>query len=315
MKEVSQCLFCGSLRQKLRYRAGDRMFPIGSQYNLQECADCGLLYLNPQPTAAELAAHYPSNYYSFEGDRAEDVRFARWYRAIYGPGSTPLERLRYLPYKIVLRTMIGRRGQRVLDVGCGSGHYLAMAQKILGFDGYGVEPNAYDKEFALTHGLRIFNCTLEEAAFADDFFDAITLNHVFEHISDPLSTLCELRRILKPGGTLVISVPQKKCALYWLFGRQWHQLDVPRHLFVPSRNNLAKVVHSTGFQITHIRYNGRPENFLQTLHYWWCDLRGRPTDLQHWAPPRIAFWACLPLAYLSNYARVGDQIEMFLSKT
>jgi len=313
MKIVSECLFCGSPRHVFRFQAPDRWFEVPGLYKMYECRDCGLLFLNPQPTPLELAAHYPAGYYSFEGERPDvgcgsghflamtkkvlkveaygvepysydDARDEQVYEALYGRNSSFLKRLRFSPYRVVLRTMVGRPGQRVLDA--------AFAEK---------------------NNLRIFQGTLEQASFPDNFFDVITLNHVFEHLDDPRPTLRELRRILKHGGTLILAVPQRSCLLYWLFGRSWVQLDVPRHLFLPSRKNLEDLAVSLGFKTKGVRYNGRPEHMLDTLYYWRNGILGRKRYLYQHKRGQLAFRALLPLAYLFNFLRVGDQIELLLT--
>ena len=313
MKIVSECLFCGSPRHVLRFEAPDRWFEVQGLYKVFECSDCGLLFLNPQPTPEELAAHYPSGYYSLEGDRPGDLRDEQFYEALYGRNSSLLKRIRFSPYRLVLRTMIGRAGQRMLDVGCGSGHFLAMAKRVLNVETYGVELFGFDAAFAEKNNLKIFQGTLQQAAFPDQFFDVITLNHVFEHIADPRSALRELRRILKDGGTLILAVPQKACVLYWLFGKSWVQLDIPRHLFVPSRKNLEALAISLGFKLRGVRYNGRPEPMLDTIFYWQNGIRGRKRYLPEHKSSQLAFRAMLPFAYLFNFLRIGDQIELLLT--
>ena len=119
----------------------------------------------------------------------------------YGENTSRWKKLLFAPYRPVLRTLAGRRRQRVLDVGCGSGHYLAIAQRVLGVEAYGIEPYSYDKNFAENNHLDIFNGTLEEASYPDAFFDVITLNHVLEHVSNPAATFSELRRFSAQVGS------------------------------------------------------------------------------------------------------------------
>jgi len=72
---------------------------------------------------------------------------------------------------------------------------------------YGVEPGNFDKEDVKKHGLNVVKGTLEEAHYPDNYFDVITMNHVFEHVYNSSDTMKELKRILKPNGTLIIAVP------------------------------------------------------------------------------------------------------------
>jgi len=314
MPSASACLFCGSARHELRFRASDRWFPVHGVFNMRQCLDCGLLFVCPQPSADALAAHYPPDYYAFEGERPDDRRDAALYELFYGERPRALRKLLALPYRPVLRTMPGGRGARLLDVGCGSGHFLAIAKKVLQADAFGVEPWSYNAAFAAREGLNIFPGTLEQAAFPDAFFDAVTLNHVFEHLPDPRAALNELRRILKPGGTLVVGVPQSRCLLYWLFGKHWWQLDVPRHMFVPSSANLLALATRAGFIVQRIRYNSTSTSLLATFYCWRNAAFGREAYLRDFRQRPLAFRALLPLAYLLNLLRIADQIEIVLTR-
>jgi len=313
---MTECLFCDSLNIEFCFRGSDRQFEIEGVYEIYKCKDCGLLFLNPPPSASTIGAHYPRNYYSLEGERPDEARTEKIYEALVGPQTSLIKKLAFLPYRPLFRTLCGRAGQRVLDVGCGSGHFLAIARKTLNVEAYGIEPYAYNESFATTNNLNIYNGKLEDANFQDGFFDVITLNHVLEHVENPRQTLRELRRILKPGGTLILGVPQSRNVLYWLFGTHWLQLDVPRHLFIPSTANLAALARREGFTVKRVRYNSIPDGIRGTLHYW----RTRKSKVylsqvakDNPVSARLTFWALLPISYLFNLFRVSDQIEMFLT--
>lgn len=311
MSDSPECLFCGRSDTKFCFRGHDRWLGIEGSYNVFRCAACRLLFLHPQPSPEQLARHYPSNYYAFQGERTEDRRHERLYANLYGPQSSALRRLVFSPYRPLLRSLPSARGGRLLDVGCGSGHFLATARKILGADVYGVEPYSYDATFAERNKLSIFNGTVEQAEFPDAFFDVITMNHVFEHLRCPRSTLRELRRIIKPGGEVIIGVPQSRSLLYWIFGSRWWQLDVPRHLFVPCARNLKTLAEGSGFTVRRVRYNSTPESILASFNYWRRDIFHR-SGISEYKPARTSFVALLPLAYALNLLRIGDQIEMTL---
>jgi ubiquinone/menaquinone biosynthesis C-methylase UbiE len=278
---------------------------------MSRCDDCGLLFLNPQPTPEQLSEHYPADYYSYDADIPNEALYTRLYQTYFGPTRRILDRLAFLPYRLVLRTMVGGPGQKVLDVGCGSGQYLAMLKKVHDVAAYGVEPYSFNPHFARENGLQIFNGSLEDAQFPDAYFDGITLNAVFEHLPDPAATLRELRRIMKPNGSLVIMVPQSRCLLYWLFGKHWWQLDVPRHLTIPSANNLRQLAEATGFRVRSVRYNSTPTSIMATLFYWRTQSQGKYFHEfgGHW----WAFRALLPVSWLLNALRIGDQFEMILT--
>jgi SAM-dependent methyltransferase len=314
MKPIAECLFCGSTKQEFRFQASDRWHEVEGRFNVHQCSDCGLLFLNPQPSGEEIAAHYPTTYYSLQSTVPDQARDQRLYEIFYGRNSNPLRKALYLPYKPVLRTLVGDSGQSILDVGCGAGHFLATAKKIRGMKAFGVEPYAFNRTFADENDLDIFSGSLESAGYPDNCFDVITLNHVFEHVSNPRSTLQELKRILKPGGTLIIGVPQSECFLYRVFGRCWKQLDVPRHLFVPSSTNLKAIAEATGYKVKKLRYNSMPSSIMGTLFYWQNDRGKRKRYLHQFKEGKLLFFALLPFSYFCNLLRIGDQVEISLTK-
>lgn len=116
-----------------------------------------------------------------------------------------------------------------LDVGCSSGSVLKVAGAC-GFDIHGVEPAAKAAATAQTvPGAKIFNGFLHEAAYPDNHFDIITLFEVIEHLTDPISLVKEINRILKPGGTLVIGTGNADSWTVQALGSKWEYFDIRLH--------------------------------------------------------------------------------------
>ncbi|OQX21931.1 MAG: hypothetical protein BWK75_02055 [Candidatus Altiarchaeales archaeon A3] len=143
-----------------------------------------------------------------------------------------------------------------MDVGCGNGAFLYNLKKINpSGEYYGVEPGNFDEEDIKTHGLNVIRGTLEYAHYQDNYFDVITLNHVFEHVLNPSETMKELKRILKPGGILIIAVPNLNSLAYKIFGKFFYQLDVPKHLFHYYDKNLKIYASKFNLKVEKMRYS------------------------------------------------------------
>ena len=316
MTRVESCDLCGSKEFEPLFSAHDRMYNVAGDYCVKKCKKCGLFFIDPQPTATKLAEHYPpSKYYSLE-EKLSPLKkrlVILLYKTYYsGNGSSVLKLALFPLYPLVRFTRISPSG-RTLDVGCGSGKFLVY-MKYFDMDCYGVEPGKFDERFAKENGLKIKNCNLLEADYPDNYFDVITLNHVFEHSTRPTETMKKLHKLLKPQGTLVIAIPQSSCLAYRIFGRHWVQFDIPRHLFIFQVKTIKEYARKTGFKIEKIRFNSTSFQFLGSLFY----LRNRGkerflSDTKVFENPLLVFLAT-PFAYFCNLLQIGDQIEIILRK-
>ena len=242
MKHVP-CNFCGSNDAIERYLLKDWQTKKEDTFQLVQCQKCGLLYLNPQPTWEELEGYYPEEYRPYV-QTPEGGRSTIMVRA---------ERTGWRRRAKVLLTY--KLGGRLLDIGCATGEFLAEMELHSGWDCYGVEPVAFAANYARkkTHA-QIFGGTVLEAHYPSDFFDVVTLWDVLEHVPDPVSIFYEARRILKPGGMLVICTPDPDSVMARWFGSNWFGLDAPRHLYDFSKSILVRRLGQENFNRVEIKY-------------------------------------------------------------
>jgi len=121
-----------------------------------------------------------------------------------------------------LLSVLGRRASEVklLDVGCSSGAFLLAAREI-GLEAEGVEISPEAADAARRAGFRVFTGLLEDAAYPDASFDAVTLIEVLEHLREPRALLAECRRILRPGGVLLATTPNGASWTARAMGASW----------------------------------------------------------------------------------------------
>lgn len=310
MKKIKKCDLCGHEDFIYLFSNHDGMYNIAKKYSLYKCKNCGLIFLNPQPNKKELLKHYPSKkYYSLT--KTSNL-FNKIYKIYFGK---KFLRFLLLPLSPFLRSLITIKGGNLLDVGCGKGDFLSIV-KPLGMNCYGVEPNDFDKDFMKKNKLNIFQGNLNEANFLPNFFDVITMNHVFEHMHQPSKMLKELYRILVPGGTLILATPISNALLFKIFGKFWVQLDTPRHLFIYSVSNLKQYANKVGFEVINIRYNSKPFQFIGTIFYLLNKNKTNKKYLQEskLIKSKILFLLFLPFCYIFNLFKIGDQVEIILKK-
>jgi len=137
-------------------------------------------------------------------------------------------------------------GARLLDVGCGAGEFLAHA-RVLGWNVTGLEVDPGAAKLAATLGIEVVQAPLEHAGIPSTSFDAVTMNHVIEHLHDPEATLREVHRVLRPGGVLWLATPNIDSPLLRRIGARWRGLEPPRHLLLFNRRALSAMLEAAGF--------------------------------------------------------------------
>lgn len=246
------CFICGNPGGFIpRYRG---LIVDGRSYDIAFCPSCGLGRTDPFLDEQTLKAIYSSTNY-----REDDS--ARFF--------TPIEKVIGL-FKVQRRKRVeelSRKGA-ILDIGCARADFLAlMASK--GWDVTGTELDERTEERGRKLGMDLRAGTLEEIRFPDRRFDAVTLWHVFEHMKDPAWAVGEIRRILKPGGLLVIAVPNIGSWQARLAARHWFHLDPPYHLYHFSAKNLKRLLENSGFEIVrerHFSLEFNPYGYVQSIY-------------------------------------------------
>jgi len=136
---------------------------------------------------------------------------------------------------------------RLLDYGCGAGAF-ARWMSVHGFDSVGLEPFSLG-EPREDRNLRLVGGPLAEVEASLGTFDVITMWHVLEHLHEPVDVLSRLRRLLRPEGVLIVSVPNFASWQSRLFRGGWFHLDPPRHLLQFEAATLGDCLGRAGFEI------------------------------------------------------------------
>jgi SAM-dependent methyltransferase len=229
------------------------------------CGSCGLGYTVPRPSPEELAAYYPDSYVPYqEPSPRTTVRQrlgARIDAARFSAG------LRFGAFRVLTRSQSGR----LLDVGCGRGDLASwFAQR--GWSVAGVEPAEDAVRQAKARGIEMHHGTLDDAPWPPSSFDAVTFNHALEHVPDPQLTLRQAATIVRPGGLVVVSVPNFGAWQRRLFGSAWFPLDLPRHLQHFDRVSLPRMASAAGLEACEVRTTSLVAGFLSSVQY---AIRGR----------------------------------------
>jgi SAM-dependent methyltransferase len=176
-------------------------------------------------------------------------------------------------------------GQRLLDIGCGSGRHTCEAYRLQGVVAVGADLNIADLKQARErlefhdrlgeHGggcWYLSTADVRRLPFPDAHFHAVICSEVMEHIPEHHRAADELVRVLKPGGHLVVSVPryfpERIC---WALSREYHQAN-QGHVRIYRKKTLIRMIEHTGLTLYRVHH-------AHSLHapYWWLKCLVGPT--------------------------------------
>jgi SAM-dependent methyltransferase len=141
---------------------------------------------------------------------------------------------------------------RMLDAGAGRGRFVAAA-RAAGYDASGIEPSARGVRAARdAYGVALSREAIEE--HDDEGLDAVTLWHVLEHLDEPGAALERVASWLRPGGVLVVGVPNADSVQARVGGAGWYHLDVPRHRTHFTPRGLEALLAASGFEVVRVRH-------------------------------------------------------------
>jgi 2-polyprenyl-3-methyl-5-hydroxy-6-metoxy-1,4-benzoquinol methylase len=258
----ASCNLCG--KNSFKVREDDE-----TPFRVLECLNCGLVFVHPFPDIDKLAVHYGEDYYREWIYQQKKKRIRMW-----------KGRLKKLEKR--------RHGGHLLDVGCGDGAFLKLAQD-KGWAVSGTEHSSYAANYVSEAlGIPVFCGEVFAAGYPDNSFDVVTMWHVLEHVTDPGRYLREIHRILKPSGLLLVAVPNVNDyimqAAYRLVKKRPLKLfskdDREIHLYHFSDETLKNYLVKTGFECLKIspdygitEYSKKMINFIAAAFYYTTGFR------------------------------------------
>ena len=252
------CNLCGSNKYKPFLVRGDLNLFLEGQFQLVQCKQCGLVYLNPRPSPNEILSYYLNDYDQFNvAVQHEKHILARWGRR-YGLEKRGKVILKHKPHG------------KLLDVGCATGDFLASMQQRTGWQVIGIEPNQQAAQYVREHyKIEVHTDSIEKLSLDDDTFDVVTLWNVIEHLPNPSASLNTINRLLAHDGLLVISTPNLDCPYASLFGKYWIGYELPRHLYVFSLQTLSSLLSKSGFKIIDtLSLYGEYAAVASSIRFW-----------------------------------------------
>jgi 2-polyprenyl-3-methyl-5-hydroxy-6-metoxy-1,4-benzoquinol methylase len=211
----------------------------GESFSLLLNEEYQILKTHPQPTLDKLGSYYEFEDYISHTDGKRTL-FEKMYHFI---------KRKAIRDKVKLINSYQPLKGKILDIGAGTGDFL-LECKNQNWDILGIEPNDKAKGIALGKGVK-FGDTIEK--LESNSFDVITMWHVLEHVPDVEHQVAELKRLLKPSGTIIIAVPNFKSYDAKYYKEFWAAYDVPRHLWHFSKTAIEKLFDKQNMNLEDIK--------------------------------------------------------------
>lgn len=206
-------------------------------FELLHDAELDMLITHPQPSLEKLPSYYESNDYISHTDGKKTL-FEKMYQFVKGIA---------LKNKLKLINSQSQKG-KILDIGAGVGDFL-MTAKNDGWEIIGIEPSEKAKNIAIKKGVSFVN---EVKEIESHSLDVITMWHVLEHVPNLEEQITELKRMIKPNGTIIIAVPNFNSFDANYYGNYWAAFDVPIHLWHFSKTAIQKLFAKEQLELVNV---------------------------------------------------------------
>ena len=264
MAESVNCNLCGANDGQVLFRPPQSPGPV------VRCRGCGLVYVSPRKNTKMIISEGPEigNYPSrlLTSSDLGDLSGC-WEKSLIEEEEAELSARVVNAHRALdrIEQLMSDKGT-ILDLGCFCGTFLHVAAE-RGWATYGIEPLVGLAIYARAKfGLNVITDTLRDDSFPPEFFDVVTAFQVFEHLPDPARELTRLWRILKPGGLVVIEVPNIDTVWVRLLGK-YHRHFVQDHLYFFSPQTLEALLRKAGFTVLKIQ--AWPRTLSLRKMAWW----------------------------------------------
>lgn len=318
LMEPTNCPFCGSNSFQPRMQGQDRFFGVPGVFQLVRCDVCRHVYMNPRPTVESIPALYPKCYSPHQSTQPAAAAPAGGASATTAPtaASRPARQPWYLSkwaraipglralYYWLCNTQAEviperpRDSARALEIGCAGGKFLERLRRA-GWDAQGVELMPEPAAEARQRGFPVQLGMLEEAHYPDAEFDAVFAWMVLEHLTDPLASMQEILRILKPRGWFAFNIPNTGSWEARVFGRYWSDHELPRHFQHFTVPSIKRFLLKAGFTDVRVIHQRTVYGLIGSLSVVCKKLFPRSKvgpELQRWFLENPPLWVYLALS-------------------
>ena len=233
------CPVCGFNEQEHFLTAKDHSVS-GETFSIVRCKSCGFHFTNPVPAADKIGNYYKSDDYVSHSASAKGL-----INKIY-----LLVRKYTLRQKVKLVKRVSK-GADLLDIGAGTGHFLAAARDG-GLRAQGLEPDEDARQFAKQNLSLHLMDSADLHNLPDNSYDVVTMWHVLEHVYNLRDDVAKILDVLRENGVLIVAVPNKNSCDARYYKEFWAAYDLPIHLYHFTPADIRKLFDQFGWEVQEI---------------------------------------------------------------
>lgn len=262
----------------------------GESFDIVECIPCQLRLTHPFPDEENMGGYYESDEYISHGSDSRGFQ-----ELVYTlVRSYMLGRKRNMVGK-----MFGKKTGKLLDMGCGAGHFLNK-MNLVGWNVSGVDPSNKARQVVKSQ-FNIDVASPEDWLSTNEKYDVITCWHSLEHVYEPWEYLEKFRVDLNPGGVLMVALPNYQSTDGKIYGAGWAAYDTPRHLYHFSPKSIKHIMKQNGFTLSKIHrmpFDAFYVSLLSAKHGSKSSISGGWNGLISWFNALVNIEKCSSLIYV-----------------
>lgn len=314
-ERLNECPVCGSGVFSLWSEGYDRLHRVvQNRFEYSRCDGCGAVFESLRPAADSIGSFYPSAYSPYQSATeaaGSGGLLERWLKKI---DRDMRIRCRIDELKRELRIVDEnlKTAGTLVDFGCGAGNYLVKARK-LGCEAIGVDFSPSALAEVRNKGFKALSVDDETwPALGEGQIGMFRLNHVIEHLYDPVDVLSRIHRSLRSGGLLHIATPNPDGFSAVHFKSNWFGLDCPRHIVLFPPATLGTLLEQAGFVNVRYFYDTHPKDIARSFAYFLQHVCGTWLfrDVTSLAENRLALALASRWAKVSSLQEGGDRYHI-----
>ena len=276
------------------------------RFQMVRCSDCGVNYQRIQPSPADIGQFYDSKYFCYVPieERGLIIRFLTKLTA----NGLVKKLKRYAPSDDCT----------LFDYGCGNGPWLKLLRSVDApwkLSGSEIDPELIRQLEADGFEGFVANDSDIQDKLEPGSIGIFFMNHVIEHVRNPLELFGKFYELLEPGGIIYGQTPNSDCLERRLFGNYWTQWHLPQHLVIFDFDTMRAHAEKAGFEVVEIASSpSAATQWAASILYAWSRYRGRPyrATLEPLHSPLTLLFA--PLSILQSMVSKTSHMDFVLRK-